>query len=223
MLVPENPMIPSRSPRPACSRLAAAAGGACALLVAVAVGCGRLAPPHPAVGRQVGALPLEPIAAGDRPAPAFQGRVTLLNFWGTWCPPCRRELPGLARIASSLAGDPCFQLVAVSCGTGGPDDRDEVAADTARFLERERIPVDAWCDPSGMARRLFADAYGFEAFPTTYLIGPDARVRRVWSGFRSRDEAEIAAAVVAAIRECAAAPPGAPGTAPPSTADPSPP
>ena len=131
-------------------------------------------------------------------------------------------MPGLARIASGLAADPCFQLVAVSCGSGGPDEREEIAADTSRFLQRERIPIDAWCDPSGMARRLFADGYGFEAFPTTYLIGPDARVRRVWSGYRSRDEAEIAAAVVAALRDCAAAPPDARGTAPPSTVDPPP-
>jgi thiol-disulfide isomerase/thioredoxin len=215
-------MIPSPRSRHARRGLVAAAGWACGLTLLAAVGCGRLSPPHPAVGRQVGPVPLEPIAADDRPAPTLSGRVTLLNFWGTWCPPCRRELPGLARIASSLSGDRCFQLVAVSCGPGGPDDREEIAADTARFLERERIAIDAWCDPSGMVRRLFADGYGFDAFPTTYLIGPDARVRRVWSGYRSRDEAEIAAAVVAALKDCAAEGRDARGTAPPSPADPPP-
>lgn len=214
-------LVPRHGRRHACrGPVTALAAGA---LLLAAVGCGRVAPPHPAVGRQVGPLPLEPLAGDERPAPAFSGRVTLLNFWGTWCPPCRLELPGLARIAVSLAGEPCFQFVAVSCGPGGPDDREEIAADTARFLERGRIPIDAWCDPSGMARRLFADGYGFDAFPTTYLIGPDARVRRVWSGYRSRDEAEIAAAVVAALKECAAPPPAAPGTAPPPPADPPPP
>ena len=213
-------MIPPSGPRHV--RRGRVAAVACGLLLAAA-GCGGPAPPHPAVGRQVGPLPLEPVAADDRPAPAFQGRVTLLNFWGTWCPPCRRELPGLARLAVSLAGEPCFQLVAVSCGPGGVDDREEIVADTVRFLQRERIPIDAWCDPSAMARRLFADGYGFDAFPTTYLIGPDARVRRVWSGYRSRDEAEIAAAVVAALKDCPAAPPGAPETAPPPPADRPPP
>jgi hypothetical protein len=43
-----------------------------------------------------------------------------------------------------------------------------------------------------------------EAFPTTYLVGPDARVRRVWTGYRSSDEADIAAAIVAILKEQAA-------------------
>ena len=58
-----------------------------------------------------------------------------------------------------------------SCGPGGPDDRDEIAADTGRFLDRSRITLDPWCDPAGMTRSIFATAYGFEAFPTTYLVG----------------------------------------------------
>jgi len=51
-----------------------------------------------------------------------------------------------------------------------------------------------------MVRMLFSEAYGFEAFPTTYLIGFDGRIRRVWAGYRNRDEAEIAAALVEALK-----------------------
>ena len=195
-------MIPSPRSRHARRGLVAAAGWACGLTLLAAVGCGRLSPPHPAVGRQVGPVPLEPIAADDRPAPTLSGRVTLLNFWGTWCPPCRRELPGLGRLAARLAHDPRFRLIAVSCGPGGPDDRDEIAADTRRFLEKAGLAIDAWCDPSGLTRSLFASAYGFEAFPTTYLIGPDGTIRRVWSGYAGRDEAEMAAAVLEALKAC---------------------
>jgi thiol-disulfide isomerase/thioredoxin len=160
---------------------------------------------HPAVGKGVGRVGLVSLADRERPAPTFSGRVTLLNFWGTWCPPCRRELPGLARIADRLAADRRFQLVAVACGPGGPDDIDEIAADTARFLRRERIAIEPWADPRGLVRMLFADGYGFEAFPTTYLIGSDARIRQVWVGYRSRDEAEIARAVVELLKELPAA------------------
>jgi len=197
-------MIPLPPPRPGRATAAAAAIPLTVLLatlMATLAGCG--APTrHPAIGLGVGPLPIESLEGPDRPAPRLTDGVTLLNFWGTWCPPCRRELPGLGRLAARLAHDPRFRLIAVSCGPGGPDDRDEIAADTRRFLEKAGLAIDAWCDPSGLTRSLFASAYGFEAFPTTYLIGPDGTIRRVWSGYAGRDEAEMAAAVLEALKAC---------------------
>lgn len=172
------------------------------------VGCGGPDTSHPAIGRTVGKLPLVALADPGRPAPTFTGKVTLLNFWGTWCPPCRRELPGLARLAARLADDPRFQLVAVSCGGAGPDDLGEITATTAEFLASQRLALDAWADPDGMARTILAASFGFNAYPTTYLVGPDATVRAVWTGYRSRDEADMAAAVVSLLKEVPArAPP----------------
>jgi thiol-disulfide isomerase/thioredoxin len=162
------------------------------------VGC-RPAP-HPAIGRAVGELPLVSITDTTLPPPVFAGKVTLLNFWGTWCGPCRRELPGMARIASRLAQEPAFQLVAVSCGGGGPDEITEIIDTTRGFLAAQKIVLDAWADPSGMARMIAAETLGFSAYPTTYLVGPDARVRAVWVGYRSRDEADMAGAIVEALR-----------------------
>lgn len=171
------------------------------LWLLLSTGCSGPSTAHPAVGKRVGSVPLVSIVDPARRAPDFVGRVTLLNFWGTWCPPCRRELPGLGRIAARLADDDRFQLVAVSCGSGGPDDLDDITSDTKRFLDRERIAIEPWCDPRGMVRMLFSEAYGFEVFPTTYLIGADGRIRRVWAGYRNRDEAEIAAALVETLKE----------------------
>jgi thiol-disulfide isomerase/thioredoxin len=175
-----------------------------AMLASLVIGLAAAAcspPPHPAVGLPVGGLPLVSLGGPDRRAPEFAGRVTLLNFWGTWCMPCRRELPGLARLASRLADEPAFQLVAVSCGPGGVDDPGELAATTADFLAREKLAIDAWADPDGRTRLLFSAMYGLAAFPTTYLIGPDARIRRVWTGYSPGDEAQVAAAVVALVKE----------------------
>lgn len=168
------------------------------VLLAV-VGCDVPRPSHPAVGRGVASLPIVSLVDASRRPPDLEGRVTLLNFWGTWCPPCRLELPGLVRIAGSLAREPRFQLVAVSCGTGG-DDAD-LARETAAFLEARQLPIEAWAFADALGASLFASAFGLEAFPTTYLIGPDGRVRHVWTGYRSRDEAEIAAAIVAVLKE----------------------
>lgn len=178
-----------------------------AMIIALS-GCGGPDAGHPAIGRTVGNLPLVALADPGRPAPAFTGKVTLLNFWGTWCPPCRRELPGLARLATRLTDDPRFQLVAVSCGGSGPDDLAEITATTAEFLASQRIALDAWADPDGITRTILAASFGFGAYPTTYLIGPDATVRAVWTGYRSRDEADMAAAVVSLLKEVPArAPP----------------
>ena len=175
-----------------------------ALVVALALpvaGCGK-PPPHPAVGRAIGPLPIAPLADLTAAPPALVGRVTLLNFWGTWCPPCRRELPGLARLAAGLAQESRFQLVAVSCsGGGGSGDPAELAAETAEFLIRQQLTVPAYVFSDPLRADLLSATLGLTALPATYLIGPDATVRRVWIGYRPRDEAEIAAALVPLLKE----------------------
>jgi thiol-disulfide isomerase/thioredoxin len=183
--------------------LQAAAARLAAALAIATVGCSGPTP-HPAVGRELGRLPIAAVADPAAAPPALVGKVTLLNFWGTWCPPCRRELPGLARLASRLADERRFQLIAVSCNPG-PDDFETIAAETREFLSRQQIGLAAWAFEDPVGRELVFSTIGLSAFPTTLLVGPDARVRRVWIGYRPRDEAEIAAAVVALLKEQPAA------------------
>jgi len=171
------------------------------LLVPCCTGCDGQPVGHPAVGREVGDLPLVSLADRSRPTPGFTGRVTLLNFFGTWCIPCRRELPGLARLAERLRSEPAFQLVAISCGAGGPDDPEKLGPITAEFLAEQRLPIEAWADPTGRTRLIFHSAYAFDAFPSTYLIGPDGRIRAAWSGYQPRDEADMARALVAVLKQ----------------------
>lgn len=163
---------------------------------------------HPAVGLPVPPLQLVSLTDSQRPPPPLSGHVTLLNFWGTWCGPCRHELPGLARLAARLAAEPRFQLVAVSCGFESHDDLLTLAEATRSFLAAQRLDLEAWGDPSGDTRALFARQFGFAAFPTSYLIGPDGRVRAVWQGYRPSDETAIAQAVVGALKEAPPAPTG---------------
>ncbi len=168
-------------------------------LALVAIGCRVPRPTHPAEGRVMGPLPIVSLDDATIPVPSLAGKVTLLNFWGTWCPPCRKELPGLVRIAQRLDDEPRFQLIAVSCGSGG-DDAD-LARETTSFLAARQLPIAAWGFSEAVVATHFSLAYGLEAFPTTYLIGPDARIRRVWTGYRSSDEADIAAAILVLLKE----------------------
>lgn len=176
-----------------------------AVCLVTLAGCGDPPAAHPAIGRTVGNLPLLSLADPARRPPTFAGRVTLLNFWGTWCPPCRQELPGLVRLAERLQSDAAledaFQLVAVSCGSGIPEDIPALTEATTGFLSAQRLSLEAWADPEGRVRQIFSAAFGFQAFPTTYLIGPDATVRQVWVGYRPQDEAEIARALVTLLKE----------------------
>ena len=189
-----------------------------AIVLSAGGGCDGPQGHHPAVGRPVGRLPLRSLVDPDRRPPEFRGRVTLLNFWGTWCPPCRRELPGIVRLAARLQGEPAFQFVAVSCG-GVPEDLPSLAETTRAFLDAALAPplrqaIEPWADPDGSTRRIAQSLYGFDAFPTTYLVGSDATIRRVWVGYRSRDEADMAQAVLAALQE-----PALPVTEPAVTTD----
>ena len=214
----------TRHPRRTCSSLAAAAvAWGLAATVATISGCGPGgSTTHIAIGRRVQPLELKPlvdlsplvvsprrdaadgVAAPEADAgPPLEGKVTLLNFWGTWCPPCRRELPGMVRLAARLADEPRFQFVAVSCGTGPRDDLDVIREETLSFLRERKLELVPWADPDGRTRFQFAATMDFSAYPTTYLIGPDATVRQVWVGYRSRDEADIATAVITLLRSTA--------------------
>jgi thiol-disulfide isomerase/thioredoxin len=168
-------------------------------LALLALGCKVPRPTHPAEGRVMGSLPIVSLDDATIPVPSLTGKVTLLNFWGTWCPPCRKELPGLVRISQRLNEEPRFQLIAVSCGSGGDDAN--LARETTSFLSARQLPIAAWGFSEAVIATHFSLAYGLEAFPTTYLIGPDARVRRVWTGYRSSDEADIAAAILVLLKE----------------------
>lgn len=194
-------MIASRTARMRvlCGLLTASLG------LAVGGGCEAPSVHHPAIGRPVGRLPLASLVDPGRRPPEFRGRVTLLNFWGTWCPPCRRELPGIVRLAARLEREPSFQLVAVSC-SGVPEDLPALTETTRAFLDTALEPslrraIEPWADPDGGTRRIAQSLYGFEAYPTTFLVGPDATIRRVWVGYRSRDEADMAQAVLALLKE----------------------
>ncbi|MCC6538828.1 MAG: TlpA family protein disulfide reductase, partial [Bryobacterales bacterium] len=95
---------------------------------------------------------------------ALRGRVVLLNFWATWCPPCREETPWLVQWQNELAGKG-FAVVGVSADEGGWD-----AVRPFLALHRVNYPVVLGNDA---LYRLFG---GLESVPTTLLIDRQGRV-----------------------------------------------
>lgn len=104
----------------------------------------------------------------------FSGRVVLLNFWATWCAPCRRELPALDRLQAAL-GHRGLEVMAVSI------DRDGLSAVAPFFREHALRNLSVYLDPQLRTGYLNAtnpshSEFAIYALPITYLINRQGRV-----------------------------------------------
>lgn len=108
----------------------------------------------------------------------FRGRVVLLNFWATWCPPCRREMPSLERLYQEFK-DEGFVVLAISEDIQG----ERVVAP---FMKENGLTFPALLDPEKRAFRL----YDIRVIPTTYLIDRDGKLVSRAFGAREWDGAE---------------------------------
>ncbi len=171
---------------PRANRLASLAG----LVMAAALicwGCTRRPAPVPVpprgVGLPLGQLKLQPLA-GDAPPvslSSLRGAVVLLNFWGTWCPPCREELPHIAEIFQRRGGDADFRLLAVSCGNRGNDsDVDGLRRETSVLLKKMDLAMPTYADPDEVTREAVDRVAGFEGYPTTLVLDRRGIIRGIW-------------------------------------------
>ncbi len=116
---------------------------------------------------------------GSRHALAdYRGRVVLVNFWATWCAPCRAEMPSIERLRRSLDGEP-FAVLAVNVG----EDANAVRAFADSVTMRFPLLLD-------VDNRVTRD-WGARALPTTFIIGPDGRVRYQAIGARDWADSDI--------------------------------
>ena len=106
--------------------------------------------------------------------PASDGRVTLVDFWASWCAPCEASFPALARIHSDYAPKGLI-IVAVSV--------DEKPALFAAFVKKRQPPFTTVRDAGQALVRIVQ----VPVMPTSYLIGRDGRVRFVHRGFHGAD------------------------------------
>jgi thiol-disulfide isomerase/thioredoxin len=116
----------------------------------------------------------------------LQGKVVVLNFWGTWCPPCLMELPHLAELERTYRGREGFLFLAVSCGPGPQEDLEEIRSSTAALLANQGFDMPTYLDPDFQTRRAVDQAVGFQGYPTTLLLDRQGYIRRIWVGFDRR-------------------------------------
>jgi thiol-disulfide isomerase/thioredoxin len=121
----------------------------------------RIDPPIPAPD-----LTFVDAAGAEHSLKDFRGKFILVNFWATWCPPCRKEMPSLDRLQARLGG-PDFQVVPISLDRGGMDKVQSFLKDTGIHN------LTAYLDPDAKSMALF----GFPGLPTSILI--DAKGEQV--------------------------------------------
>lgn len=109
-----------------------------------------------------------------------KGKVILLNFWATWCPPCRKELPDLAQISTELKGKD-FVIIGVSV-----DDNQEILD---KFLQTNKIPYTVVFEPNELVGKYMMTAGQTQnVVPQTYIIDKEGKVVEAVLGSRSKSD-----------------------------------
>jgi thiol-disulfide isomerase/thioredoxin len=117
----------------------------------------------------------------------YRGKVVYLDFWASWCAPCRESFPFMNELQSELAGKG-LQILAVSV--------DKTAEDAKRFLARYPASFTVALDAAANCPA----AFRLEGMPSSYVIDRGGAVRAVHTGFHNSDRDEIRRQLVEALQ-----------------------
>ena len=109
-------------------------------------------------------LRLPSLAGGEVDLASQRGKVVVLNFWATWCPPCVAEMPSLERLYRTLTPEG-LSVVTVST--------DEDQAELRKFVSEHGLTLPVLLDPGG---RLAAGDYRTTGYPETFLLDRQGRI-----------------------------------------------
>ena len=118
----------------------------------------------------------------------YKGKVIVLDFWASWCGPCRRSFPWLNSMHTKYEQD---GLVVIGVNLdASPDD---AAAFLDEYPAEFRIHFDAEAE--------LAKKYGVEAMPSSYVIGRNGELKATHRGFKVRQQSEYEAILIEALGE----------------------
>jgi len=170
--------------------------------IAIIVVCGALAWSIVGVsgGPQVGApappIEVETLAGGTFSLDEQKGRVVVLDFWATWCPPCIKSLPALERLHQRFADDP--SVVIASVNTDAMPDR---AAALQKWMSRRTFTFPVLLETRA---KTLSNAYRVQSIPTMVVVGRSGVVHDVHVGLPANTVEGIEAHVLEQIEEALA-------------------
>jgi peroxiredoxin len=121
---------------------------------------------------------------------AFKGKAVLLNFWASWCTPCREELPELQKMYQKYHKQG-FEVIGINI--------DKKQANAEKFVQRFALSFPVVLDPDSST----ISKYEGRAMPTSYLIDRQGMIRQVFFGFNQKKLPDMEKAVVEAMNETA--------------------
>lgn len=125
-------------------------------------------PPAPAIGHPAPDFSLDTLSGERFTLSELRGTPVVLNFWATWCPPCRAELPELAAASARLAGQ--VAIIGVNQAEARPD--------VQTFATGLSLPFPVPLDERGDASQI----YRVRSLPTTFFIDRQGIIRQVQVG-----------------------------------------
>ena len=134
-------------------------------------------------------LPLASVPAADAgsvPLVDGKARATYIDFWASWCGPCRHSFPWMNKMQQKF-GAQGLRIVAINL--------DAKRADAKDFLAQVPANFDLAYDSRGEAARKF----GVATMPSSVLVGADGKVIAIHEGFRDEDETALEARIAAAL------------------------
>ena len=141
------------------------------------------------VGQAIPAVHLpEMSGAGEVSLESLRGKVVYVDFWASWCGPCRVSFPQLEQLRNEL-GPKGFEVLAINV--------DEVESDARQFLSELPVSYLVVRDADGTTPQTF----GIRGMPTGYLIDRQGIVREIHQGFRKSDGDKLRTAIVALLGE----------------------
>ncbi len=128
--------------------------------------------------------PLEQSGTAPISLEELRGRVVFVNFWATWCPPCRDEAPSMQRLYSSLQSEP-FEMLAISIDTA--DAREAIA----KFRDEFGLSFPILLDPE---KRTY-DRFQVMGVPESFLLDAKGRLAERFIGPKDWDDPRYARAI----------------------------
>lgn len=131
---------------------------------------------------------LQPLAQTEHVSLSqYKGRVVYLDFWASWCGPCRKSFPLIDAMQQELASQG-FEVLAINL--------DENKADALRFLKRNPVSFQTLHDPKETTPK----RYDLKGMPSSYLIDREGNVIKIHTGFKRSDMPNIRKAVLSALQ-----------------------
>ena len=131
------------------------------------------------VGNNLPAFTTQSLSGKTFSSDMLKGKVVLINFWATWCPPCKAELPLLQKNIYDKIKDKNFTVLCISRG-----EKEDIVK---KFIKQYKYTFPVYLDPETKTYNKFASKY----IPRNFVIGKDGKVKLATVGFNQKEFEEM--------------------------------